>query len=113
MLLSFSPAQALARAPWFLPHTLRIARPLAAARGLVGSSPAEPLVKRFWTRSVWEDDAALRPLVGTPPHARAMSVMDSPMGPTTFVRRTRQGRAAPPTRAAALGRAGGSRPTAG
>jgi len=71
----------------FLLHTLRIARQLAAARGLVGYSlNAEPLAKRFWMLSVWEDDAALRAFVGRAPHAQAMRVMTPHMRPTEFVR---------------------------
>jgi quinol monooxygenase YgiN len=114
VLLSFLPLRRFSRVPWFLLHTLRIARQLAAARGLVGYSlNAEPLAKRFWTLSVWEDDAALRAFAGTPPHAQAMRVMAPHMRPTAFVRWTLTGSALPPTWADALGRAGGSRPTAG
>src|SRR5712692_5525247 len=90
VLLSVLPLKRFSRILWFLLHTLRIARQLAAARGLVGYSlNAEPLAKRFWTLSVWEDDAALRAFVGTPPHAQAMRVMTPNMAPTEFVRWTR------------------------
>jgi len=98
VLLSVLPLKRFSRIPWVLLHTLRIARQLAAARGLVGYSlNGEPLAKRFWTLSVWEDDAALRAFVGMRPHAQAMRVMT----------------ALPPTWAEAVRRAGGGRPAAG
>ena len=81
VLLSVLPLKRFSRIPWFLLHTLRVAGQLAAAGGLVGYSlNAEPLAKRFWTLSVWEDDAALRAFVGTPPRAQAMRVMTPHMG---------------------------------
>ena len=114
VLLSVLPLKRFSRIPWFLLHTLRIAGQLAAAGGLVGYSlNAEPLAKRFWTLSVWEDDAALRAFVGTPPRAQAMRVMTPHMAPTEFVRWTLPGAALPPTWAEAVRRAGGGRPAAG
>ena len=74
---------------------------------------AEPLAKRFWTLSVWEDDAALCAFVGTPPHAQAMRVMTPHMAPTEFVRWTLPGLALPPTWADAVRRAGRGCPAAG
>jgi len=114
VLLSFLPLRRFSRIPWFLLHTLRTARQLAATKGLVGYSlNTEPLAKRFWTLSVWEDDAALRAFVGEPPHGQAMRVMTQHMRPTDFVRWTQTGSSLPPTWADALGRAAGSRPAAG
>src|SRR5437660_12162612 len=76
VLLSVLPLKLFSRIPWFLLHTLRIAGQLAAAGGLVGYSPnAEPLAKRFWTLSVWEDAPALRALAGTPRPAKAMRAL--------------------------------------
>jgi hypothetical protein len=62
---------------------------------------AEPLAKRFWTLSVWENDAALCAFVGTPPHAQEC------------VHWTLPGSALAPTWADAVRRAARGRPAAG
>jgi hypothetical protein len=98
VLLSFLPLRGFRHFLAFAVHDLRITRQLTGAQGLVGYSKlGRPWVKRFWTLSAWEDEAALQAFVRAGPHARAMAEMPPRMGSTRFVRWTLPGRALPPT----------------
>jgi len=52
---------------------------------------ARPLSKRFWTLSVWKDEAALRNFVQCPPHMRVMTALTPHVGETKFARWTVKG----------------------
>ena len=98
VLLSFLPLRRFRDFPAFVRHDARITRQLSGARGLIGYSKlGRPWVKRFWTLSAWEDEAALAAFIHTGPHVRAMSELPPRMGPTRFVRWTLPGAALPPT----------------
>ena len=63
-----------------------IRKQLAGADGLVGYTlRAKPLSRDYWTLSVWQDEAALRAFMRTPPHAGLMSSLRPLMGPTKFM----------------------------
>ena len=86
-LLSFLPVKRFWRIPWFLVGTVGIMKQLSAAEGLVGYSLlARMTAKKFWTLSVWEDDAALGAFIRHPPHVRLMTSLAPFMGETKFVR---------------------------
>ena len=73
-------------------------RQLGDARGLVGYSKlGRPWVRRFWTLSAWEDEAALADFIHAGSHARAMTELPPRMGPTRFVRWMLPGSVLPPT----------------
>jgi len=98
VLLSFLPLRRFRDFPAFVRHDARITRQLSGARGLIGYSKlGRPWVKRFWTLSAWEDEAALAAFIHAGPHVRAMSELRPRMGPTRFVRWTLPGAALPPT----------------
>ncbi len=62
-----------------------IRKQLATADGLVGYTlRAEPLARDYWTQSVWQDEAALRQFMRTPPHAGLMTSLRPLMAPTKF-----------------------------
>jgi hypothetical protein len=88
VLLSFLPLKHGWRVPWFLLHTVRIMNQLKRSRGLGYSLLAQPLAKRFWTLSAWEDESALGGFVQAQPHVRTMDVMARHMDKTKFVRWT-------------------------
>src|SRR5262245_10002174 len=70
----------------FFRFTRAIRRQLAHAEGLVGYTLwAKPLAKRYWTLSVWTDEAALETFMRTAPHAEIMERLRPDMDPTTFV----------------------------
>lgn len=97
VLLSFLPLRRFRDFPAFARHNIRITRQLQTAPGLVGYSKlGRPWVKRFWTLSAWEDEAALAGFVHAGSHVRAMVELPSRMGPTRFVRWTLPGAALPP-----------------
>ena len=65
---------------------------LAHTDGLIGYSLwAKPIAKRYWTLSVWRDEAALMTFMRSSPHAEIMKSLRTDMGPTTFVRWTVKG----------------------
>ncbi len=89
VLLSFLPLKRLWRVPSFLIQTIRITRQLERSSGLIGYSlNARPLTARFWTLSVWENEAALQAFVHAMPHMETMGALIPHMGPTRFVRWT-------------------------
>lgn len=70
---SVLPAKGLHRVPAFLRHTQRITRQLQQSPGLVAYSlRADLLSHRFWTLSVWRDEASLHAFVHAEPHASTM-----------------------------------------
>lgn len=88
-LLSYLPLDSSGRIPEFLLHTARIVRQLHGSSGLLGYSlRAELMAKRFWTLSVWRDEASLRSFVDARPHAQVMTVLQPHMGATRFIRWT-------------------------
>jgi quinol monooxygenase YgiN len=84
-----SAAQA-ALASSIVPHyTIRISRQLQRSPGLMGYSlHTKPFAGRFWTLSVWENEAALQAFVQAAPHQETMRALIAHMGPTRFVRWT-------------------------
>jgi hypothetical protein len=97
-LLSYLPLKRGTRIPWFLIHTVRIMGQLRGSRGLLGYSlRASLMAKRFWTLSVWEDEAALRGFVHAEPHARTMAALTPHMGEIRFTRWTIKGSELPVT----------------
>jgi hypothetical protein len=74
-LLSYLPLKSYWRIPHFFLYTAQGVRQLASAEGMLGYTVlARPLSKRFWTLSVWKDEAALRAFVLHPPHLHLMKV---------------------------------------
>ena len=63
-----------------------IRKQLATADGLMGYTlRAHVLARDYWTLSVWQDEAALRGFMSTPPHLEIMNSLKPLMGPTKFV----------------------------
>ena len=88
-LLSYLPLKSGWRIPWLLLYTARIRRQLRTSPGLVGYSlRAELAAKRFWTLSVWENEAAMQAFVAAPPHIAIMKALAPHMGRTGFIRWT-------------------------
>ena len=86
-LLSYLPLKRAWRLPWLMLQSIRIQRQLRASRGLIGYSlRAQLAVKRFWTLSAWEDEAALQGFVHASPHVEIMTALAPHMGKTSFVR---------------------------
>ena len=70
---------------------------LASAKGLIGYSMlGKPFAHRYWTLSVWEDEAALQAFVAQNPHLDTMSAIAPDMETTRFVRWQLEGSALPP-----------------
>jgi quinol monooxygenase YgiN len=96
-LLTCLPLKGAGQIPRFLLHTARIAAQLKKSRGLLGYSlRAELMARRFWTLSVWQDEAALDDFVHAEPHAEAMAALAPHMGATRFLRWTLTGSQLPP-----------------
>ena len=86
-LLSYLPLNSGWSIPRLLLYNARIRRQLRTSAGLVGYSlRARLAAKRFWTPSVWEDEAALRSFVAAPPHVAVMKALAPHMGATRFTR---------------------------
>jgi heme-degrading monooxygenase HmoA len=69
-----------------------IRRQLARSDGLIGYSLwAKPIAKRYWTVSVWRDEASLAAFMRASPHREIMSSLRPDMKATTFVRWTVRG----------------------
>jgi hypothetical protein len=85
-LLSYLPLRSFLAMPKFIRFTLEILDQLRKAGGLIGYTLyAEPLAKRFWTLSAWEDAQALMNFVWRAPHSRIMQDLAPDMGKTQFV----------------------------
>jgi quinol monooxygenase YgiN len=96
-LLTYLPLRSSWRIPWLLLYNVRIRRQLRASSGLIGYSlRAQLAAKRFWTLSVWEDEAALQEFVRAPPHVAIMKALALHMGATRFTRWTVKGSDMPP-----------------
>lgn len=95
-LLTYLPLNRVGHIPQFLLHTMRIRAQLKKSRGLIGYSlRAELTAKRFWTLSVWQDEASLRDFAYAQPHAGTMTALTPHMGATRFIRWTVAGRELP------------------
>lgn len=91
--------------PGFVAHTLRIQTQLRSTSGVIGYSLlARLFLKKFWTLSVWEDEAALRAFVTQAPHFTAMGDLQGKVMKARFVRWRIHGFEYPPEWSEALGR---------
>ncbi len=85
-LLSFLPLKHYRMIPKFLWLTFETQRQLHKSKGLIGYSlHAQPLRRRFWTLSVWEDQQSLMDFVRQAPHGKIMHVLAPHKGETQFV----------------------------
>jgi heme-degrading monooxygenase HmoA len=97
-LLSYLPLKRYRTMIRFSRHVRRIQRQLATAPGLIGYSLRAKLLRhRFWTLSVWEDDAALNAFVRADPHRTTMGALQTYMDETAFLRWTIAGSKVPPS----------------
>jgi quinol monooxygenase YgiN len=86
VMASHLPLKSIVSTVRFFRGVSAIRKQLAGADGLVGYTlRAKPLTRRYWTLSVWRDEAALRAFMRTPPHAQLMSSLKPLMGSTKFV----------------------------
>ena len=86
-LLTYLPLRRFRTLPAFTRFILAVQGQLAGAGGLVGYSlRARPFSRRFWTLSVWDDEAALRQFVVAKPHRDIMQSLRGKMGETSFTR---------------------------
>lgn len=89
----------------FMRFVMQIRTQLRTAEGLVGYALwAKPFSRRYWTLSVWRDQASLDLFMKTQPHADIMRALRPKMGPTTFVKWTVEAGADAPTWEDALAR---------
>lgn len=85
-LLSFLPLKHYRTIPLFLWLTFQTQRQLHQANGLIGYSlQAEPLQRKFWTLSVWQNQQSLMTFVHQLPHGKIMQVLAPHMDKTQFV----------------------------
>jgi len=81
----------------FMGHTFRIISQLKSTSGVLGYSfLGRFFQRRFWTLSVWEDEAALKAFVRQTPHLTAMKAMQGKMAKTRFIRWRIRGSEYPP-----------------
>ena len=86
-LLTYLPLRRFRTLPAFTRFILAVQGQLAGAGGLVGYAlRARPFSRRFWTLSVWDDEAALRQFVVAKPHRDIMQSLRGKMGETSFTR---------------------------
>jgi len=86
-LLTYLPLRRFRTLPAFTRFILAVQGQLAGAGGLVGYAlRARPVSRRFWTLSVWDDEAALRQFVVARPHRDIMQSLRGKMGETSFTR---------------------------
>ena len=96
-LLSHLPLATFRAMPKFIRFVFGIRRQLAESEGLIGYSlDAHPLVKEFWTLSVWEDRDSLWRFVQNMPHSRTMTDLLPHMGQTSFFHFEVNGSSVPP-----------------
>ncbi len=96
-LLSYLPLKRYSAIPKFLKYVSKIDQQLQTANGLIGYSlQAQPLLRKFWTLSVWEDSDALMAFVRSIPHGDVMKLLASDMDQTNFAQWKIQGSAIPP-----------------
>jgi len=109
-LLTDLPLRRIRHLPGFVLHTLSIAVQLRRTPGLLGYSfLARVLRMRFWTLSVWEDEAALGEFVRRDAHREARLALAGRMGRPRFVRWKVPGSRVPPSWRDALERTGDGR----
>ncbi|HKS76446.1 MAG TPA: hypothetical protein VJQ82_24745 [Terriglobales bacterium] len=85
-LLSFLPLKHYRTIPLFFWLTFKTQQQLKKAKGLIGYSlQAEPLARRFWTLSAWEDQQSLMLFVHELPHGKIMQTLAPHMAKTRFV----------------------------
>jgi hypothetical protein len=88
-LLSFLPLKRHRTMPKLVRMMFAIRSQLAKSHGLIGYSlGAEPMAKRFWTVSAWEDRQSLMDFVEQIPHSRIMQELAPHMGKTEFAQWT-------------------------
>ena len=86
-LLTYLPLRHFRTLPAFMRFILAVRGQLAGAGGLVGYTlRAWPFSRRFWTLSIWDDEAALRQFVVAEPHRGIMHKLRNRMGVTSFTR---------------------------
>lgn len=86
VMASHLPLKRLISTVTFFRAVSAIRKQLASVDGLVGYTlRAKPLSRNYWTLSVWQDEAALRGFMRTPPHAGVMTSLRPLMGPTKFM----------------------------
>lgn len=86
-LLTYLPLRRFRTLPTFMRFILAVQGQLAGAGGLVGYTlRARLFSRRFWTLSVWDDEATLRQFVVSKPHRDIMQSLRGKMDETSFTR---------------------------
>jgi len=86
-LLTYLPLKRFRTLPAFIRFILAVQGQLSGTAGLVAYTlRARPVSRRFWTLSVWDDEAALRQFVVAQPHRDIMRKLRDRMGATSFTR---------------------------
>ncbi len=86
-LLSYLPLKGYRKMFDLMRRSRAVSDQLANTPGLIGFTFRAMLLRhRFWTLSVWEDERALMAFVGKVPHLDAMTVLQSHLSETAFVR---------------------------
>ena len=97
-LLTYLPLNNFRALPKFLKYNSQIERQLRESAGLLGySQRAKLLSLKFWTLSVWKDEAALMDFVYKLPHGEIMQTLTPHMGQTRFIRWKMKGSDVPPS----------------
>jgi Domain of unknown function (DUF3291) len=97
VLVSYLPLRHFRALPRFFRFSVAIRRQLRSSSGLIGYSlDAQPLRRRFWTLSVWEDRESLEKFVAELPHAQVMKALAAHMGKSKFAQWTVGSRDIPP-----------------
>jgi quinol monooxygenase YgiN len=92
VMASSLPLRRLTATVRFFRFVQAIRRQLARSDGLLGYAlRAKPISKRYWTLSVWRDEAALANFMRSSPHAEIMTKLRPAMDATTFARWTVKG----------------------
>lgn len=85
-LLSSLPLKRYRMIPRFFWLTFATQRQLHNSKGLIGYSlHAQPLRRRFWTLSAWEDQQSLMDFVRQVPHSQIMRALTPHVDKTQFV----------------------------
>lgn len=103
--LTFLPVGRLRAMPSFMRYTQAVRRQLDGTEGVVGYTlRAQPLRRRFWTLSVWEDEEHLQRFIRESPHREAMASVARSLSGFKTTRFSLQGSAVPPAWDEALAR---------
>lgn len=98
VLLTYLPLKGYRKMITFARYVRGVRKQLAETPGLIGYSlRAKVLRHRFWTLSVWEDDAALMAFVRKEPHRTTMGALQPHMDATAFIRWNIAGSDLPPS----------------